>query len=94
MSRLVLVLGFLFATQASQVKVNSFRFGNLASQRSPVAEICGQLITPTGNAELIKILVDPDTKGPASYNTWTGKDGKFCHIIASYTGKALVDIAE
>lgn len=96
MKRLIGAFVFCFLSTslalASQVKITSFRFVNYASQHSPIAEICGELVSPTGKSELVRIVVDPDSKGPGRYNTQTGKDGKFCHIIATYTGKALADI--
>lgn len=93
-----LICGFIVGTSglsfASDVKVTSFKFLQSGRYYSPTAEICGVLIKPTGNFEMIKITSDPGSKGPAPYLTWASKDGKFCHIIATYTGKAEADLAD
>lgn len=76
---------------ASDVKVTSFRFLQSGSHSSAAAEICGELINPTAKPEMVKITSDPGSKGPGQYYSWTGPEGKFCSVIATYTGKAEVD---
>lgn len=77
---------------ASEVKVTSFRFLESGNHFSPAAEMCGELLVSTGKTEMIKITSDPDSKSPANYFTWAGPEGKFCSVIATFTGKANVDI--
>lgn len=77
---------------ASDVKVTSFRFLESGSHFSPAAELCGELVAPTGKPEMVKIVSDPNSKGSATYHVWTGKEGKFCSVLATYTGKAEADI--
>ncbi len=77
---------------ASDVKVTSFRFLQSGSSFSPAAELCGELVAPTGKPEMIKIVSDPNSKGSATYYVWTGKEGKFCSVLATYTGKAEADL--
>lgn len=77
---------------ASDVKVTSFRFLESGSHFSPAAELCGELIAPTGKSEMVKIVADPQSKGPAAYHAWTGKDGMFCSVLATFTGKAEADL--
>lgn len=77
---------------ASDVKVTSFRFLQSGSSFSPVAELCGELVAPTGKPEMIKIVSDPNSKGSATYHVWTGKEGKFCSVLATYSGKAEADL--
>lgn len=79
------------ASFASDAKVTSFRFLQSGSHSSAAAEICGELINPTAKPEMIKITSDPGSKGPGKYYSWTGPEGKFCSVIATYTGKAEVD---
>ncbi len=81
-----------FPAFASDVKVTSFRFLESGSHFSPAAEMCGELVAPTGNPEMVKIISDPNSKGSATYHVWTGKEGKFCSVLATYTGKAEADI--
>ena len=80
------------AAFASDVKVTSFRFLQSGSSFSPAAELCGELVAPTGKPEMVKIVSDPNSEGSATYHVWTGKEGKFCSVLATQTGKADVDI--
>ncbi len=77
---------------ASAVKITNFKFLNSGSSFSAAAELCGELVAPTGKPEMVKIVSDPTSKGPGNYFAWTGKDGKFCSVIATYTGKAEADL--
>lgn len=77
---------------ASEVKITSFRYLEAGSRSSSAAELCGKLTSPTGQPELVKITSDPNSKTPASYTAWTGKDGKFCLVISTLTGRANVDL--
>lgn len=93
---LLFVFGFSTVSVASgsEIKVTSFKFLQSGAQLSPAAEICGELVTPTGKFEIVKIVSDPSSKAPAFYFALTGKDGKFCQIIATYTGKADAELAK
>ena len=94
MKNLVFVNLFVFAPMlviASDVKVTSFRFLESGSHFSPAAEICGELLSPTGKPEMVKITSDPGPKGSALYYSWVGPEGKFCSVIATFTGKAEVE---
>lgn len=77
---------------ASDVKITSFRFLENGVHFSPAAEMCGELVVPTGKTEMIKITSDPDSKSPATYYVWAGKEGKFCSIIATFTGQASANL--
>ena len=77
---------------ASDVKITSFRFMDHSAHFSPGAEICGEIISPSGKPVMIKVTSDPEEKVPGNYYVWSGPDGKFCAIIATYTGKANADI--
>ena len=77
---------------ASDVKITSFKFLEHSAHFSPTAEICGQLISPTGKSESIKIISDPDSKSPGEYIAMTSKNGKFCQVIATYSGNATADL--
>lgn len=78
---------------ASTVKVTSFRFVDSGRYYSAAAELCGELLAPTGKFEMIKIVSDPTSKNPAHYFTWSGKGGKFCQMIATFTGQAEAELA-
>lgn len=79
---------------ASDIKVTSFSFLDHSAHFSPGAEFCGELVAPTGKPEMIKIVSDPGMKDPAQYFAWAGPEGKFCTIIATYTGKAEAILIE
>ena len=96
MFRLLIVSLFLIMgsiASASTVKVTSFRFVDSGRYYSAAAEFCGQLVAPTGKYEMIKIISDPASKNPAHYFAWSGKDGKFCQMIATFTGQAEAELA-
>ena len=82
------------AAFGADVKVTSFRFLESGVHFSPGAEFCGELVAPKGKAELIKVTSDPDSKGPGVFYTWAGKDGKFCLILATYTGQANAEVSQ
>lgn len=92
--KLIYVSSVLFSLNvfASEVKITSFRYLEAGVRNSSAAELCGKLVSPTGQPELIKIVSDPNSKTPAPYTAWTNKDGKFCLIISTLTGRANVDL--
>lgn len=79
---------------AADVKVTSFRFLDHSAHFTPGAEFCGELVMPTGKPEMIKIVSDPGTKEPGQYFAWAGPEGKFCSLIATYTGKAEASLSK
>jgi hypothetical protein len=93
------IVAFVLLTQIAQaaddsVKITSFYFLNSGTERTPAAELCGVLTAPTGKPEMIKVTVDPKSKTPATYNSWTGKDGKFCLVLATYAGTAEAELVQ
>lgn len=93
MSKIILLITFVStASFAAGVKVTSFKFLDHGSHFTPGAELCGEVTQPTGKPEMIKIVSDPGSKSPGSYYAWAGTDGKFCTLIATYTGKAEADL--
>jgi hypothetical protein len=84
-----LTLLFSSVAFASEVKVNSFRF---TGSRTTTAEICGELVSPTGKPEFLKVIVDVGTKYEVPYYVWAGPDGKFCSVVSTVYGKADVEI--
>lgn len=92
-SSLLLLSSTAFAAEDS-VKITSFYFLGSGAQRTPAAELCGILTQPTGKPEMIKVTVDPKSKDPGMYNAWTGKNGKFCLVLATYSGSADAEVVE
>jgi hypothetical protein len=82
---LLILLALPGLSLAADVKINSFVF---LGQKSSAAEICGTVLALTGHPEMIKIIVDPNTKNPGSYYVWSGADGKFCSIVSTFSGQA------
>lgn len=89
-----LVLLFSFGASASEVRVTSFRFLNTSGAFSAAAEICGEIVKSSGSPEMVTIIADPKSKGPGEYHAWAGKNGRFCSVIASFTGQAEVRLAD
>ena len=91
---LIFVSPILFSLNAlaSEVKITSFRYLEAGVRNSSAAELCGKLVSPTGQPELVNIVSDPNSKTPAPYTAWTNKDGKFCLVISTLTGRANVDL--
>jgi len=95
MKNIIIASGLLFSSlclAASPVKITSFRYVDSQNTHSPVTELCGELVTPTGKSELIKVTADPGTSNPGTYHVSTGKDGKFCSLLATYTGNAAAEL--
>lgn len=91
MKSLMIAATLLIGTDAlasSDVKITSFKFLDHGSHFTPGAELCGELVSPTGKPEMVKIVSDPEEKAPGNYYAWAGPEGKFCAVIATYTGKA------
>lgn len=91
----ILFSSILFAqtvSMASGVKILSFRYLESGTRNSPAAELCGELVAVTGKPELIKVTADPNSKTPAPYYTWTGKNGRFCLVLATFTGQANAEV--
>jgi hypothetical protein len=83
---LITITGF---ARADDVKIDSFFY---LGEKNSAAEICGTVLAPTGKAQMIKILVDPENKNPGYYYIWSGGDGKFCSVVSTIDGKAQVGL--
>jgi hypothetical protein len=82
---LLILLSFPILAFAEDVTINSFIF---LGQKSTAAEICGTVHAPTGQPQMIKIVVDPKAKRPGFYYVWSGSDGKFCSVVSTFSGLA------
>ncbi len=80
--------GFILCTStayAADLKVTSFNF---IGYRSTAAEICGNITGEISAIAIVDITADPTYKSPGQYSTVASKDGKFCVVINTVTGKA------
>jgi hypothetical protein len=78
-----------FLATASSVKITSFyRVGN----NDNVAELCGKVLEVKQVPTFIKVIADPNTSRPASYNTVADENGKFCIIIMTLRGSADANV--
>ncbi len=57
-----------------------------------VAEICGLVKEATSTPSFVKVVVDYNSKRPATYNAIAGADGKFCQVVVSYYGTAQASL--
>jgi hypothetical protein len=78
-----------FNTLASTVKISSFNYGRSGQY---YAELCGQVEGATSNPIFVRVMIDPRSKNPGTYNTVTGSDGKFCLAVISYRGEAEASV--
>mgnify|MGYP003395226849 CR=1 FL=1 len=77
--------------QSAEVKITSFNF---IGYRSSAAELCGSIDGDAGPIAIIDIISDPISKIPGQYSTIASKDGKFCVVINTLTGKADAKLRE
>ena len=79
---------------SASVKVTSFNYIRTSANdmNSPLAELCGLVEGATAAPSFIRVLVDPKSKNPASYNTLAGADGKFCLAVITFRGTADVSV--
>ena len=86
------VLSLCAGAYASEVKITSF---NYTGSRTQTAELCGQVVNREVNPlTIIDVVSDPDYKSPGQYATIASKEGKFCIIINTFTGKANATLRE
>lgn len=84
---------FTVSALAASVKVTSFNYIRVNNDiNHPLAELCGTVEGTTSHPTFIKVLVDPKSKDPASYNTLAGEDGKFCLSVITYRGNAELSV--
>jgi hypothetical protein len=91
--KFALALAFLtvFSAHASTVKITSFVYPRSGQY---YAELCGQVEQAKSASTLIKVIVDPKSKNPGTYNTLAGSDGKFCLTVITYKGEAEATAGE
>ncbi|MBC7427840.1 MAG: hypothetical protein H7336_04450 [Bacteriovorax sp.] len=73
------------ALAETSVEITSYIYTN---QERKVAEICGVVKEPASTPSYVKVVVDYNSKRPATYNAIAGADGKFCQVVVSYYGTA------
>lgn len=79
------LLTFSFLAMSSTVKITSFyRVDN----NDNLAELCGKVLEVKKVPTFIKVIADPNSPRPASYNTVADENGKFCIIIMTLRGSA------
>ena len=76
------------ADTAPTLKVTSFR---LAGENTRAAELCG-VVSNGGDHGLVRAVVDPGTNAPGVYNTIYTKDGNFCVLVVTYTGRVEASV--
>lgn len=79
---------------SASVKITSFNYVRTSSEnmQSPLAELCGLVEGATASPSFVRVLVDPKSKNPGSYNTLAGTDGKFCVAVITFRGTADVSV--
>lgn len=79
---------------SATVKVTSFNFIRTSNDvMAPLAELCGVVEGAITSApSYVSAKIDPKSGKPASYNTITDSEGKFCMAVITYRGTAEVSI--
>lgn len=81
------------AALSASVKVTSFNYVRTSTElSSPLAELCGMVEGAVSAPSFVRVLVDPKSNNPASYNTLAGADGKFCIAVITFRGTADVSL--
>jgi len=81
------------AAMSASIKVTSFNYIRTSNDlNSPLAELCGLVEGAVSSPSFVRVLVDPKSKNPASYNTLAGADGKFCLALITFRGTADVSL--
>ena len=77
--------GVAVAAGEPAVAITSFV---MTGQNTRVAEICGKVTGNDAEFTVVRIVVDPKSNNPGTYNTLAAKDGAFCSVVVTYTGTA------
>lgn len=77
------------ADSSAGIKITSYTYIN---QERKVAELCGVVLSPSTPATNVQVIVDYNTKRPATYNTLAGPDGRFCTVVITYYGTAIAKL--
>ena len=85
MKTALLLLALSFPAFSATVKVTSFIYPRAGQY---YAELCGKVVEVKVNPTFVKVVVDPRTNRPGTYNTLVGSDGKFCLAVITYSGEA------
>ena len=75
------------AFAAPSVKIDSYTY---TGQGLRTAELCGTVSDMTTSPTFVQITVDESSKQQAIYNTLAGPSGKFCVVVVTYRGTAIV----
>jgi hypothetical protein len=84
----IILLTFLLSSisaLAATVKITSYNYIGTGTR---LAELCGLVENAAAAPTYVKVMVDPNTSKPATYNTFAGDDGRFCIAVISYRGTA------
>lgn len=93
MKLIAVLFSFLIgsAAYADEVTIKITSFYPVEAN-SKIAELCG-VVTGAGDHVHLKAIVDPKNN-PAVYNLFAGKDGKFCTVVVTYTGRVSVELMD
>ncbi|MBC7538478.1 MAG: hypothetical protein H7281_06635 [Bacteriovorax sp.] len=87
-----LLITSMAMAEGPQVKITSFSYSAPSTSTIHLAELCGIVRDMTSSPTFVHVVVDQSSKNPASYNTVTGTDGKFCMTVTTYYGTAEATI--
>jgi len=64
----------------------------MTDQTSRLAEICGKVTGSDADFTVVRIVVDPKSNTPGTYNTLAAVDGAFCSVVVTYTRTASASV--
>jgi len=87
----LITLSSVSALAAATVKITSYTYVNGTSANRH-AELCGLVEGAETTPSYVRVLVDPGSRNPGSYNTIADADGKFCMSVVTYRGTATANL--
>jgi len=77
------------SAMAATVKITSF---NYIRSGEALAELCGTVTDAAATPSFVRVQIDHTTNRPATYNTLTDENGRFCVAVVTYRGTAAASL--
>lgn len=73
------------------LKITDWNQLNRENNRDSAGEVCGMVTGDFQGFDRVLLTVDPGKK-QGEYMTFLSPSGKFCHVVASYSGKIQAEL--
>ncbi len=74
---------------ATSVRITSF---NYVRSGEALAELCGTVSDATTTPSFVRVQIDHTSNRPATYNTLTDTNGRFCVAVVTFRGTAEASV--